>query len=471
VRFRPARLTVAELPVDLTCRFTCDGQAFGPLPVFDLGMAGFGAGVPQGVAIAPGSALESVELCLPDRVMWSGTATVVHGSPGRIGARFDSGTIDLRRLHFEVTVDGRLRTLREQRERLPADWRAAVSDVRQLLEDARVEVEQFDRGGGEDPLRRAQEEAALFEGLRARWGAEYYGALAALHEKSRALDERSRILGSMYAEAALMPLLYACPMHRRAYEKPLGYAGDYRLMELHFATAPAADTMFGRFLQWIAHGYALGRSILGREVVMRAAVQRVVEAPTLEPARVLSVAAGPAIEVRRLLEGEARIVRPVELILLDQDDTALEVAHRQLTRLLLERHGAALPVSVSCLHFSIRQLLRPESPEEREIAESIAGMDLIYSAGLYDYLPDAFCAWLTGFLYSRLRPGGRILLGNLVEAPDSTWLMNFVLDWPLYYRDEASMRALAKRLSPAPAALEIARDASGHCVFLDATHP
>jgi extracellular factor (EF) 3-hydroxypalmitic acid methyl ester biosynthesis protein len=473
VRFRAARLTAADLPLDLVCTFTCEGAAVGPLPVIDLGIAGFGATAPESIALPPGTMLEGVQLSLPSRVVWSGTATVVHGSPGRIGARFESGTIDLRRLRLEATVEGRLATLREQRERLPPEWRAAVSDVRQLLEDARTEVEQLDQRGVEDPLRRTEEEAALFETFRAQWAREYYGAIADLHEKSRSLDERGRVVGSLYAEAALMPLLYACPMHARAYEKPLGYAGDYRLMELCFADEPTAESLFGRFVQTVGLGYSLVRAVRGREAVMRDAVERVVYAETTQPARVLSVAAGPALELRRLLDSEraASISRPVEFVLLDQDDSALEAAHRHLTRLLLERHGGLLPVTVSCLHLSIRQLLKPQSPEEREAADSIAAPDLIYSAGLYDYLPDAFCVWLTSFLYSRLRPGGQLLLGNMAETPDSTWLMDYVVDWPLYYRTETSMLALAKRLAPSAERLAIARDASGYCLFLDATRP
>jgi hypothetical protein len=189
------------------------------------------------------------------------------------------------------------------------------------------------------------------------------------------------------------------------------------------------------------------------------------------PARVLSVAAGPAIELRNLLGGSPNIVRPVEFLLLDQDDTALETSHRHLTRLLLEQHRGELPVTVTCLHFSIRQLLKPRTPEEKEVVSTLAGLDLIYSAGLYDYLPDAFATWLTKGLYSQLRGGGRLLLGNMVEAPDTTWLMDFVLDWPLFYRTGASMSALAAGLSPAPATSRVVHDATGHCVFLDVTRP
>ncbi len=49
--------------------------------------------------------------------------------------------------------------------------------------------------------------------------------------------------------------------------------------------------------------------------------------------------------------------------------------------------------------------------------------------------------------------------------------MEFVLDWPLYYRTDESMLAIAKHLSPAPEHAGVTRDASGYCLFLDATRP
>lgn len=471
VHFRPARLLAADLAVGLVCRFRCDGVDFGPLPVVDLGTAGFAAQCDE-PSLEPGTVLEAMEIHLGDRPIWSGTATVVHATPGRIGARFDSGTLDTHRLQLEATLEGRLSTLREQRERLPAEWRAYVSDLRQLLEDARFEVEEFERSGHDDPLHRSEREEELFEGLRARWGASYYGAIAELHERSRSLDERARALARSYATSALMPLLMACPLHRRAYEKPLGYAGDFRMMELYFAREKAGDGLFGRLLHSVAQNYTLGRAVVAREVVMHHAVRDAVRTRGEAPARILSLAAGPAIELARLFEGTPEVNRPVELILLDQDVEAHETAHRRLTRLLVERQRGLLPVSVTCLHFSVRQLLKPQSPEDHRVVDAVlADLDLVYSAGLYDYLPDPVAARLTQILYGRLRHGGRLLLGNLVEAPDTTWLMDYVLGWSLHYRDEGAMLRLSTVLSPAPARAGITRDATGHCLFLDVTRP
>jgi extracellular factor (EF) 3-hydroxypalmitic acid methyl ester biosynthesis protein len=139
---------------------------------------------------------------------------------------------------------------------------------------------------------------------------------------------------------------------------------------------------------------------------------------------------------------------------------------------LVERHQRSLPVTITCLHLSVRQLLKPQSPEERRaVAGVLSDLDLIYCAGLYDYLSDLLGTRLTSILYSGLRPGGRLLLGNLVEAPDTTWVMDFVMDWSLNYRTDESMLALASRLSPPPSRCTITRDSSEHCIFLDVTAP
>ncbi len=145
VRFRPARLAAAELPLPLTCRFRCDGVEIGPLAVLDLSSTGFAARASEELALAPGSALESLELLIDGRSVWAGEAVVVHENTERIGARFVSGMVDLRHIVMGATVEGRLSLLAAQRAKLPAEWRAAVSDLYLLLESARLEVDEFER--------------------------------------------------------------------------------------------------------------------------------------------------------------------------------------------------------------------------------------------------------------------------------------------------------------------------------------
>lgn len=471
VYFRPPRLNAAAMPGDVTCTFRCEGTAFGPLPLIDLSASGFAASSPPGLLIQPGSVLEGFDVSVAGTPVWSGEAFVVHGDERRIGGRFTSGVLDLHHLRLGTTLETRLALLREQKELLPAAWRAAIADLRQLLEDATFELEETERAGAHDPLRRREEEEVLFEGLRARWGTAFLDALRQLHSMSAALDPRAALVGQHYASSLLMPLMAACPMHRRAYDKPLGYAGDYRMMELYFAQ-DIGDGLFGRFLYTVTRQYTLVRAVIGRELVMRRAVLEAARTEGAGPVRVLALAAGPAMELRRFVEECNELARPVELILLDQDPGALESAQRHLTRLLLERHFGMLPVTVRCLHFSVKQLLKPQTPEdERVVRETLDGLDLVYSAGLYDYLPQPVATRLTALTYSKLRAGGRLLHGNLVEAPDTTWMMEYVLGWKLVYRTDPTMRALGDGLAPAPESVRITRDSTGHAIFLDVRKP
>ena len=49
---------------------------------------------------------------------------------------------------------------------------------------------------------------------------------------------------------------------------------------------------------------------------------------------------------------------------------------------------------------------------------------------------------LINWIYDRLRPGGRVLLGNFHPRNPTRGLMDHVLEWRLTHRDEAAMSRL-----------------------------
>ena len=166
-------------------------------------------------------------------------------------------------------------------------------------------------------------------------------------------------------------------------------------------------------------------------MVLREALHRTVQehGRGTAPLRVLAVAAGPGMELRRWLHETESLERPVQSILLDRDRAAHESAHRQLTRLLLERHHGLLPVTVRCLHFSVRQLVRPRTAEEKAVVlETLGELNLVYSTQSRRY-PAARAAvlrvairtgsWLQYILlpYQRHRRAPLDGLENLFSAP------------------------------------------------------
>jgi hypothetical protein len=144
------------------------------------------------------------------------------------------------------------------------------------------------------------------------------------------------------------------------------------------------------------------------------------------------------------------------LTLIDQDADALEYADRRLRQITNDRS-----IDIRCRFISFRQLFR-DPTVIRELVEH----DVIYSAGFFDYLRDEVAQPLLASLFSLLRCGGRLLIGNAVDDPDVKWVPEFVLDWQLIYRSPDEMRRLCKYIE-GPHRLGISFDASGAWQFLE----
>jgi hypothetical protein len=256
-------------------------------------------------------------------------------------------------------------------------------------------------------------------------------------------------------------------MYRRVYEKPLGYAGDYQLMIYYFTDTFSGDTLYDRFLHFTGQNYPHSYAILARERLTREAVRSVIARG--KAARVVSLACGPAIELQRLLGEIDEIEEPLELILIDQDEQTMHYCHDAVSRKIVSRHQERQGlIQLNCLHLSIRQIIKPkDETEKRFVASVLKDVDLIYSIGLYDYLPETVARALTTKLYTMLVPGGRLLIANFRECPVSTWLGEYVLSWHLDYRTPETMLGLTTRLSPEPAKKEVILDDTELCMFLD----
>jgi extracellular factor (EF) 3-hydroxypalmitic acid methyl ester biosynthesis protein len=482
-RYRPPRLEASGLASVLTCELVYDGHTVGPMQVLDVSPTGIGVALSEalsggssssstsmGLLLPPGTVIDEVRLYQRGTVVARERAVVVNlvrGAVLRLGLRLTSGLLDIGALQLRdaASIEQLLEDLahqRRERELLPAAWRGAVADLAQLLKRTR---DFFD--GLEHSLGQRQPDAheqALFAEVFETWGQQYHAMLRDLHEQTTVLDTESRKRGLDYAGHLLLPLVHCGPIHLRAYEKPQGYAGDFELMRLFFATTMEGSTLYARFLHFVGQRYPMARTVVARERTMREQVRSVVTAG--RPVRVLSLACGPALEMQRLLAELPRVENRVELFLLDQDEDALACAHRALCRTLVERREALRGIELSALHFSVCQLLRPKDEAEAAVGRDVLGsMDLVYSAGLFDYLPRAVAKRLVRRLMAMLRPGGELFIGNLREDPASAFMMEHAVAWHLLYREPAEMLELAAGLSDVAEA-KLVLDETQRCMFL-----
>ena len=85
--------------------------------------------------------------------------------------------------------------------------------------------------------------------------------------------------------------------------------------------------------------------------------------------------------------------------------------------------------------------------------------DLVYSAGLFDYLHASAAPTLRAF-YRWLRPGGSLVVANLTPRNTEAAFMEAVMDWWMQYRDENALLALVEKagIDPSLATTETTDD-------------
>jgi len=222
----------------------------------------------------------------------------------------------------------------------------------------------------------------------------------------------------------LHALVQEDPYTHRASSKPRGYAGDAVMMDyIYGGQAPEGTSELGRGLFSATTRVSMGLSVLYRRQLLKSLLDDTVV--TRDAGRVLSVASGHARE----LEGSL-VTSPLfqgEVIALDQDPlSCAEVAR--------VHDGGRVKV----VNRGVRDLMGGP------LAQSLGEFDLIYSAGLYDYLPDTLARRLTSRLVQMLRPGGRLMIANFVPGGSGRGYMELFMDWTLVLRNEAEMRAIAE---------------------------
>ena len=257
-----------------------------------------------------------------------------------------------------------------------------------------------------------------------------------------------------YAERVLTPDFMPGAVMKRCYEKPLGYPGDYRIMNYVYEWQRVGDTPYEKLLHRI--GVETGACVGTRlRMTQKLLAERIAASAGDTPLNISNLGCGSAYEVYDYLKID-RLPSPVNFTLIDQDDRALNHAYEHAYPEVVRHAGRA---KVQCLQASFAQLLKAGA-----LFKTLPPQDVIYSLGLYDYLSARRARALTHDLYAQVKPGGKLILANVKKGRESCeWPLEFVTDWSLVYRTEADMLALIEGLDVANVTVEV--DAT-KCIYL-----
>jgi extracellular factor (EF) 3-hydroxypalmitic acid methyl ester biosynthesis protein len=122
-----------------------------------------------------------------------------------------------------------------------------------------------------------------------------------------------------------------------------------------------------------------------------------------------------------------------EFTLVDFDDETIAFVE---SKLLGIQHRQAPHAILRFLKRSAVQLIRSSGKE------FVSSHDLVYCAGLFDYLADGVCVQLLRAFHDMLTAGGTLIVTNVQLPNPMHGTMTHLFDWHLECRDVARMRAL-----------------------------
>lgn len=345
-------------------------------------------------------------------------------------------------------IRGDVSKVHDEAERFVADWEArfkvkqsyqvTISEFRAFLAETARWADQADMSSvlPREPDGRIRSD--VFDELAApimRKGADYF---VWLEDEGSQIPAEDSVAHRNFAQTALHPLLLRAPFVYRTFAKPLGYAGDYEMVNQILADPRQGNSTYFQIINAFFLKAAVAQAHRNRiDILVEYLGRAAAEAKrTGRKARVLNVACGPAVEIQRFIASDLN-AENLSFTLLDFSEPTLEY-----TRSCIERAAqqSGKKVEVEYVQESVHQLLKRASKREDGLDDGV--FDFVYCAGLFDYLSDKVCSRLLEYFVARTRPGGLVMVTNVHSANPQKNVMEHLLEWHLIYRDEAGLLAV-----------------------------
>lgn len=234
------------------------------------------------------------------------------------------------------------------------------------------------------------------------------------------------LVRSVYLQHPIMDLLMQDPVTARSFTRPRGYAGDAALLDMIYfpeqVDLKGVRPLGKKFFEHNSKA-TIQHALRNRNMMVTRLIDEV--ADNVTNARVLSVACG---HCREADHSEALQNKTLgSFVGLDQDPASLQVVDRDYEHLGLDTR-----------HLNIVDIVKKRT--------QLGKFDLIYSAGLYDYLSKHMARRLTSRLYDMLTPGGKLVLFNIVTDYEEIGYVESYLNWSMIGRNKSDMLELVGEL-------------------------
>lgn len=309
--------------------------------------------------------------------------------------------------------------------------------------------------------RRDELEREIFAAVQQRVIGEVVPAMESFEEVAKQIGEAEVPSHKSYIRRELHPIVLCSPFLYRTYTKPLGYAGDYEMVNMMLRDPYEGASSFAKILNYamlhtepvVAHRNRIDYLVdmLDREATRRFGRTR---------ARAFNLGCGPAEEVLRFLQDHDSSDL-IEFDLLDFNPETLEYTRERLDK---ARMGMARNTQLRFIPRSVHQILKAAAQPGGD--PELQNYDVVYCAGLFDYLSQRVAKRLVEFFCSIAKPGGVVIVTNVADSNPRKGWMEYLMEWNLIYRGHEEMMDLVPPGLPVKR-VEVKADSTGVNLFLE----
>jgi extracellular factor (EF) 3-hydroxypalmitic acid methyl ester biosynthesis protein len=351
--------------------------------------------------------------------------------------------------------------------KIQPEYKIIVADMQSFFTDLRLWLDQVELGIRASP---AADRAQLEKEAANQLARPIIPCVNTLFEKfeniAMGLEEEVRQAHRNYMRRQLHPLILCAPFAHRTFEKPLGYAGDYEMVNMIIRNGHEGGSLYAKLVNtwFLQQPPAEAHRNRVQYLKTRLMEETARAARGGRPAQILNLGCGPAGEVREFLK-DSPLSDNARFTLLDFNDETIEYARVGLRGIKTEfKRNTGLQFQKKSVLQLLKEAVQPAGGKPHQQYE------LVYCAGLFDYLTDRTCKQLMDLFYEWTAPGGLLIATNVEPANPLRNGMEHLLDWNLIYRTAAQMR-LVKPQDADRESVNVFSDSTGVNVLLEVRKP
>ncbi len=258
------------------------------------------------------------------------------------------------------------------------------------------------------------------------------------------------------SRALLGHFLFQSYNFKRGFEKPRGYPGDYKMLEMVYDDQELSQGI-GKFIDRYGLDVPYSVGIRARKDSMKEYLYNFINSSNEEHLNIVNLASGGCRDIREMLKLPIHYKGRAQIICIDQDEVAINFSRKKLS---------ASDKSNIRINFIQGNILKLES---LDIANANS-IDLIYSIGIADYLQDRMLTKIFRDCYKLIKPGGRFVVAYKDKDKHKPLALDWYADWCFIPRNEQELiNIIYESMGREKVSIEVKRIDSGLIFFAEVT--